>query len=263
MSSATELPPQERSARFRGRVAIITGAARGIGFATAEALGRDGAHLVLFDRDAAALATAQRSLAASGVAASSLILDVTEDAALPEAADGVARDLGRIDILVNNAGANVAESIAECTEASLRRTLDLNVTAVFGLSRLVASHMAKGGGGVIVNLASVLSFIARPTIPAYVTSKGAVAALTRALAVELGPKGIRCNAVAPGYILTEATAFLRRDEAFQSKLLARTPLERWGKPEEIARAVAFLASDEASFVTGHILVADGGLSIAL
>jgi len=262
MSSASELPPQERPARFRGRVAIVTGAARGIGFATAQALGREGAHLALFDRDAATLAAAQRSLAASGIAASPVILDVTEDAALPEAVDGVARDLGRIDILVNNAGANLPESIAECTEASFRRTMDLNVTAVYALARLVASHMAKGGGA-IVNLASVLSFIARPTIPAYVTSKGAVAALTRALAVELGPKGIRCNAVAPGYILTEATAFLRSDEAFQSKLQARTPLERWGKPEEIARVVAFLASDEASFVTGHILVADGGLSIAL
>ena len=168
---------------------------------------------------------------------------------------------GRLDIVVNNAAVNILESVEDCTPASFHRTLEINVTAAVSVCRHAVKLM--GPNGAIVNVSSVLSFIARPGIPAYITSKGAISALTRALAAEFSALNIRVNAIAPGYIATEALGPVRNILDFDARIRSRTPLGRWGEPDEIAAVIAFLASPASSLVQGQVIVADGGMSIAL
>jgi gluconate 5-dehydrogenase len=246
-----------------GRVALVTGASRGLGWAIAEALAKHGAEVVLSSRDQSALDRRAGALAAQGHRAHAMAFDVADRPAAAAAVHAVATEHGRLDILVNNAGIVHRDPITELADADWDRVIETNLTASFRLAREAAQHMVAQGHGRIINTTSIMGPIARPGVGSYVAAKAGLAALTRTLAVELGPKGITCNAIAPGYISTEMTADLQANPDFDSFVCTRTPLGRWGAPEEIGAVALFLASDAASYVNGHVLVADGGLTVAL
>ena len=248
---------------LEGRVALVTGASRGLGWAIAEALAEHGAHVVLSSRDQAALEKRAAELDKRGQSAQARAFDATDRAAGAAAVAAVQAEHGRIDILVNNAGINHFEPLAELDDGDWDRVLETNLTAVMRLSRDAGRHMAALGRGRIINTASIMSLVARPGIAPYVASKGGLAALTRALAVEFGPQGVTSNAIAPGYIVSEMTAALKAKPEFDSFVCGRTPLGRWGEAKEIGAVALFLASDASSYVNGHLLVADGGLTITL
>lgn len=246
--------------RLDGKVALITGSTRGLGFAMAEAMIAAGAHVVVNGRDEAAV---DEAVAALGEAASGLAFDVADTAAAIAAVDAVVDRHGHIDILVNNAGINRRAPIEEFGRDDWRSVLEVNLDAPFALAQAAARHMTAAGYGRIVNTASVMGTVARPTIAAYVTSKAGLTGMTKALAVELAPHGVTVNAVGPGYVATEMNTALVNDPQFNRIVIDRTPVGRWGTPAEIAAAVLFLASDEASYVTGQTLLVDGGMTTAL
>ncbi len=248
---------------LEGRVALVTGASRGLGLAMARALAQAGAHVVLNGRRAETLSEAARSLSEEGLAASTAPFDVTDEAAVRAAVDDIVERHGRLDVLVGNAGINYREALADYATEEWRRVIDTNLTASFVVAREAARPMVAQGRGRIVFTASIMSFVARPGIAAYVASKSALAGLTHALGVELGPSGVTCNAIAPGYFLTDFTTALKDNAEFDAMVRQRTPLGRWGEPEELAGAVVFLASDAAAYVNGHVLTVDGGMTAAL
>ncbi len=245
------------------RVALVTGASRGLGWAIAETLAEHGAHVVLSSRDQAALEKRAAELENRGHSAQAHAFDATDRAAGAAAVAAVQAEHGRIDILVNNAGMVHRDPIAELDDGDWDRVIETNLTSVMRLSRDAGRHMAARGHGRIINTASIMSLVARPGVASYVASKGGLAALTRALAVEFGPNGVTSNAIAPGYIVSEMTAELHNDPEFDSFVRTRTPLGRWGEAREIGAVALFLASDASSYVNGHLLVADGGLTITL
>ncbi|MEX2649891.1 MAG: SDR family oxidoreductase [Alphaproteobacteria bacterium] len=246
-----------------GRVALVTGASRGLGWAMARGLARAGAHVVLNGRDAARLEARAAELEAEGRSASAAPFDVTDAKAAIAAVESVVATHGRLDILVNNAGIGVRAPLAEVTDASWQQVIDADLTACFRLAREAAKPMVARRWGRIVMNASIMAQIARPSIPAYVAAKGGLVALTRALAVELAPHNVTCNAIAPGYFATDMTETLRGQSAFDAMIKSRTPMGRWGDPDELAGPAVFLASEAASYVTGHTLTVDGGLVAAL
>ncbi len=248
---------------LEGRVALVTGASRGLGWAIAEALAEHGAHVVLSSRDQAALDARAADLKERGLSAQARAFDVSDRAAGAEAVAAVHGEHGHLDILVNNAGIVQRKPIAELADEDWDRIIETNLTAAFRLARDAGRHMAAAGHGRIINIASIMSVVARPGVASYVVSKGGLAMLTRALAVEFGPQGVTSNAIAPGYIVSEMTADLHDNPEFDSFVRERTPLGRWGEAKEIGAVALFLASDASSYVNGHLLVADGGLTIAL
>jgi NAD(P)-dependent dehydrogenase (short-subunit alcohol dehydrogenase family) len=238
----------------RGRVVVITGGAQGIGAACARRFEMEGAHVVLADLDD----TRGTALAAE-LGALYVHCDVGHK---PDVDALVAQTLaahGRIDVLVNNAGIFKAADFLDVTEADFDTVLRVNLKGSFLVGQAVAREMAKAGRGSIVNMSSVNGVLTIPTIASYNVSKGGINQLTRVMALALADKGIRVNAVAPGTIATElaAKAVLTSDEA-KAKIMMRTPMKRLGDPSEIANVVAFLASDAASYITGEIVVVDGG-----
>lgn len=245
-----------------GKVAMITGASRGLGWAMARAMAEAGAHVVINGRDGATVDARVAELAGDGLAASAAPFDVT-DANAPGEVAGVAARLGRLDVFVANAGIVHRGALDDVTIDDWRRIIDTNLTAAFTLAHAASRAMVKQGSGTIIMMGSIMGGIARTGVPAYVASKGGIAALTRALAVELGPAGVTCNAIAPGYISTDMTADAEAVPAFDALIKQRTPLGRWGRAEEIASVAVFLASPAASYVNGHVLTADGGLTVAL
>ncbi len=248
---------------LEGKVALVTGASRGLGLAMARALARAGAHVALNGRYAETLDERVRELGDEGLAVSAAPFDVTDETAATAAVADIARRQGRLDILVCNAGIVHKEAVEALASEAWRRVIDTNLTSCFVLAREAARPMAEQGWGRIVMTSSILSRLARPGIAPYVVSKTALAGLTRALAVELGPKGITSNAIAPGYFVTEFTTALHADPEFEAMMRGRTPLGRWGEPDELAGAVVFLASEAGGYVNGHLLTVDGGLSVAL
>jgi len=246
-----------------GRRALITGSSRGIGQALARGLAGAGAEIVLNGRDEARLAEAASALAAEGATVHRLPFDATDHAAVKTAVDGFEAATGAIDILINNAGMQHRTPLEDFDPADFERLMRTNVTSVFNVGQAVARHMIARGRGRIINICSVQTALARPAIAPYTASKGAVANLTKGMATDWAQHGLQVNGLAPGYFETELNAALVADPEFSAWLAKRTPAGRWGKVEELVGAAVFLAGDAASFVNGHILYVDGGITASL
>ncbi len=245
---------------LRGRVALVTGAARGLGLAMATCLARAGARVLVNGREPARLAPIADSLRAQGLDAVPLAFDVADEAATAAAFAAITREHGQLDILVSNVGLRNRRAIGDLTRADMRQMLETNLTGAFGLAKAAAELMLPRRYGRLIMVTSVAGPLSRSGDAAYTASKGGLAALTRSLAVEYGPHGITSNAIAPGFFATETNAYLVGDAATQAFLERRVPLRRWGNPAEIGGAAVFLASDEAAYVNGHVLTVDGGFS---
>ena len=250
---------------LQGKVALVTGGSRGLGFGMAQGLAQAGAHVVLNARNEenlkAAVAEIERC---GGTSVSWDAFDVTDEEAMQCGVDRIAAEHGGIDILVNNAGINLRSDFVCSTKDELRRVLDVNLVAPYLLAREVAKHMKRRGqGGRIINIGSVQSVVGRATIQPYTASKHAIHGMTKGLATELGPHGITVNAIGPGYFVTEMTAPLLEKQNFNTMVTTRTPVGRWGYPKDLVGPVVFLASDASSYVNGHLLMVDGGMTISL
>lgn len=244
--------------RLDGRVAIVTGGSRGIGLGIARGLGQAGAKVVLVARRPDVGDEAIGILTDEGINACGFWGDVADDCFRAEAIEGTLELHGRIDVLVNNAGTTIRVPSETCDLADWDRVLDVNVRGLFAMTQLVARPMLRAGRGSIINICSVTSEMSRPTIAAYSTSKGAVKMLTKTLAVEWAERGIRVNGIGPGYIETDLTEPMLDNPELKGWVDARIPMRRWGKPEDLAGAAVFLASDAGSYLTGQILYVDGG-----
>lgn len=241
-----------------GQVALVTGAARGIGRACAVALAQKGADVALGLRDARSGASLVKAIEGLGRRALALQMDVTRTAEIAAATDEARRFFGHIDILVNNAGIGPPAPAERVTEEDFDRTLGVNLKGTFFVSQAVAALMIQQGRGRIVNLSSQAGFVALADESVYCMTKAAIAHLTKCLAVEWGPRGINVNAVAPTFIRTPGTEKWLRDDAFRQNVLSRIPLGRVGEPADVAGAVVFLVSPAASLVNGTTLLVDGG-----
>ena len=247
-----------------GQVALVTGASRGIGWATARTLAAAGAHLVHGARDAGALAERVAWLAGHGLSGEAMAFDAADAERLPGIVADIATRHGRLDIVVANAAATVRKPLVEQDDADWARVVDVALTGPWRLAREAARAMIPAGRGRIVMVSSINAVVARPGIGPYIAAKAGLEGLVRSLALDLGPHGITANAVAPGYVPTAGNAALRASRPeFEGWIAGRTPAGRWGTPEEIAAAILYLASPAAGFTNGAVLTVDGGLSIAI
>jgi gluconate 5-dehydrogenase len=240
-----------------GRLALVTGSSRGIGRAIAQGYLAAGARVVVNGRDAAAVDAAVQALGNNAAAAP---FDVSDKAAVEAAVARIEQGIGPIDILVNNAGMTRRMPFVDFPESDWRQIMATNLDSVFFVTQAVARRMIPRARGKIVNICSVMSELGRPTIAPYTASKGAVKMLTKAMCAEFAKHGITANGIAPGYFGTELNQALMADETFSAWVCARTPAGRWGKVEELQGAAIFLAADASSFVNGHILLVDGGMT---
>lgn len=243
--------------------ALITGSSQGIGLALAEGLARHGAKIVLNGRDRAKVETSAESLAAKGFEADVAVFDVTDQAAVASGVDRIENEIGAIDILVNNAGMQFRAPLEEFPADRWDQLLRTNISSVFFVGQAVARHMIGRGRGKIINVASVQSELARTNIAPYTATKGAVRNLTRGMCADWARYGLQVNAIAPGYFKTPLNQALVDNPEFSDWLAKRTPAGRWGDVEELVGAAVFLGSAASSFVNGHTLYVDGGITTSL
>ena len=246
-----------------GHRALITGSGQGIGLSLAQGLASAGARVILNGRSAERLADAAAMLRSEGAEIDLLPFDVTNHAAARTAVDSYESTHGPISILVNNAGIQRRAPLEDFDPADFEDLMQTNIASVFHVGQACARHMIARGTGRIINIASIQTALARPTIAPYTMTKGAVASLTKGMATDWGPKGLRVNALAPGYFDTPMNAALVADTAFSDWIARRTPAGRWGQLPELQGACIFLASSAASYVNGQVLFVDGGMSACL
>ena len=250
---------------LEGKTALVTGAAYGIGFAIAEGLASAGAKIAFNCRSREHLKTALDMYHGKGIDAKGFLCDVTKEDEVAALVSTVENELGPVDILVNNAGIIKRIPMVEMTAEEFREVVDIDLTAAFITSKAVLPGMMERRSGKIINICSMMSELGRETVSAYAAAKGGLKMLTRNIASEYGPYNIQCNGIGPGYIATPQTAPLRERQAdgsrhpFDSFIVAKTPAERWGDPEDLMGAAVFLASEASDFVNGHILYIDGGI----
>ncbi|WP_284947520.1 SDR family oxidoreductase [Acidisoma cladoniae] len=246
-----------------GRVALVTGSSKGIGLGIARALASAGATIVLNARDGTRLAEARQTLVEQGVLAHAYAFDVTDPEAVGPAVASIEAEVGPIEILVNNAGVQHRTPLQDFPLEAWRRLNATNLDSVFLMGQAVARCMIPRGHGKIINICSVQSELGRPGIAPYAATKGAVKMLTKGMAIDWGKYGIQANGLGPGYFRTELNQALVDDATFSGWLATRTPAGRWGEVDELGGAAIFLASDASSFVNGHILYVDGGITSSL
>jgi NAD(P)-dependent dehydrogenase (short-subunit alcohol dehydrogenase family) len=244
---------------LEGRHGLVTGGSKGLGYAMAEALIRAGADVAIVSRDRDALTSAAHRLsAATAKRVVPIVADVTDSGQVQEMTDRALHTLGRLDILVNNAGINIRQPTLEQTEQDFRRVIDTNLVGVFLVAKSVGRHLVAQKSGSVINVASMIGQVGLADRPAYTASKGAVIQLTRTMALEWAPAGVRVNALCPGPFETEINTPVLSNPVARAFFDQRIPLGRWGQPHEIGGAVVFLASAASSFMTGAILTIDGG-----
>jgi gluconate 5-dehydrogenase len=243
---------------LRGRTALVTGASRGLGLEAAIGLAQAGAHALINSRDDIRATSVVEQLQRRGLSAEALAFDVCDEAATQRAFALIARRHGGLDVLVNNAAIRARAPLESISAARFRDVVDANLTSAYIVTQAALEQMTAKGHGRVIFISSVSAALAPRGDSAYVAAKGGMNALMRAIAVEFGGRGVTCNAIAPGPFLTEVNR--PTQDAAAAMIQARVPLQRWGAPSELAGPVVFLASDAGSFVNGHVLVVDGGLS---
>ncbi len=254
-----------KSFSLEGKVALVTGAAYGIGFAMAEAYAKAGAKIAFNCRGQEHLETALANYKAKGIDAKGYICDVTDEEQVANMVADIEKELGTIDILVNNAGIIKRIPMTEMSVAEFRQVIDIDLNAPFIVSKAVIPGMIKKGHGKIINICSMMSELGRETVSAYAAAKGGLKMLTKNIASEYGEYNIQCNGIGPGYIATPQTAPLREIQPDGSKhpfdqfIISKTPAARWGNPEDLMGPAVFLASEASDFVNGQILYVDGGI----
>jgi NAD(P)-dependent dehydrogenase (short-subunit alcohol dehydrogenase family) len=246
------------SGKLEGRVALITGASRGLGKAMALALASEGASIALVARDREHLQRTAEEVWRTGGGAQVFQADVTSEKEVLQLEKDVAQAFGRIHILINNAGINVRKQLTEFTLDEWRSVLDTSLTATFLMCRAFVPHMQGNGYGRVINLASIMAHVSIPGRTAYSASKSAILGLTRALALELAPDGITVNAISPGPFATEMNTALIENPQLNAQFLAKIPVGRWGRVEEVGQLAVYLCSPEAGFITGTDVLIDGG-----
>ena len=245
---------------LQGKVALVTGAAYGIGFAIAKAFARAGARIAFNCRSQEHLDKALADYKAEGITAKGYLCDVTDEKQVQALVAAIEKDLGVIDILVNNAGIIKRIPMCEMKVEDFRQVVDIDLNAPFIVSKAVLPGMIKKGHGKIINICSMMSELGRETVSAYAAAKGGLKMLTRNIASEYGGANIQCNGIGPGYIATPQTAPLSQPgNPFNEFILAKTPANRWGTPADLEGPAVFLASEASNFVNGHILYVDGGI----
>lgn len=250
---------------LEGKVALVTGAAYGIGFAMAAAYAKAGAKIAFNTRNKDAVDKAVADYKAIGIDAKGYVCDVTDEAAVKSMVAKIEQELGTIDILVNNAGIIKRIPMTEMSVEDFSQVIDIDLIGPFIVSKAVIPGMLKKGHGKIINVCSMMSELGRETVSAYAAAKGGLKMLTKNIASEYGAHNIQCNGLGPGYIATPQTAPLREKQAdgsrhpFDSFIISKTPAARWGNPEDLEGPAIFLASDASNFVNGHILYVDGGI----
>jgi 2-dehydro-3-deoxy-D-gluconate 5-dehydrogenase len=247
---------------LKGRVAVVTGGNGGIGLGMARGLARAGAAIVVSGRNVEKSRRAVDELGGLGATAVAIEADVADEAAVNALVQGTVDRFGRLDILVNNAGMNIRKPVHELTLAEWRRVIDTNLTSAFLASRAAYPIMKKNGGGKIINIGSMMSIFGASFAPAYAASKGGIVQLTKAMASGWARDNIQVNAVLPGWIDTELTTNARREvKGLHERVLARTPADRWGLPDDLSGIAVFLGGPASDFVTGTAIPVDGGYSI--
>ena len=251
--------------RLDGKVALVTGASYGIGFAIAKALAEAGATICFNDIKQEFVDKGLTNYAEAGINAHGYVCDVTDEDGVNALVATIEREVGVIDILVNNAGIIKRIPMTEMSAAEFRQVIDVDLNAPFICAKAVLPAMIKKGAGKIINICSMMSELGRETVSAYASAKGGLKMLTKNIASEYGKYNIQCNGIGPGYIATPQTAPLREIQPdgerhpFDKFIIAKTPAERWGNPDDLAGPAVFLASEASDFVNGHILYVDGGI----